>query len=70
MKDDGRGIELEKQSDIFELFNTGGIKDSLGREGTGIGLATVKSLVNKLGGDIWLESELGNGSTFTFTIKK
>ena len=70
VKDDGRGIELEKQGDIFELFNTGGIKDSLGREGTGIGLATVKSLVNKLGGDIWLESELGNGSTFTFTIKK
>lgn len=68
--DDGRGIEKEKQSEIFELFNTGGIKDSRGREGTGIGLTTVKTLVNKLGGEIWLDSTLGEGSTFTFTIKK
>ncbi|MAP54818.1 GAF domain-containing sensor histidine kinase [Altibacter sp.] len=68
--DNGRGVEPEKQEEIFQLFKTAGIKDRTGKEGTGIGLATVKSLVTKLGGDIHLESELGVGSTFTFTIKK
>jgi signal transduction histidine kinase len=68
--DNGRGIEKEKQEEIFQLFKTAGIKDRSGKEGTGIGLATVKSLVSKLGGGITLDSEYGKGSTFTFTIKK
>ncbi|MCW9038048.1 GAF domain-containing sensor histidine kinase [Altibacter sp.] len=68
--DNGRGIEPEKQEEIFQLFKTAGIKDRRGKEGTGIGLATVKSLVTKLGGDIHLDSEMSVGSTFTFTIKK
>ena len=68
--DNGMGIPIDKQDDIFEIFKTGGIKDRNGKEGTGIGLATVKNLVNKLGGEITLESEIGKGSIFTFTIKK
>ena len=68
--DNGREIEKEKQEEIFQLFKTAGIKDRSGKEGTGIGLATVKSLVSKLGGEITLDSEMGKGSTFTFTIKK
>ncbi len=70
VKDNGIGIPKDKLEDIFEIFKTGGIKDRNGKEGTGIGLATVKNLVNKLGGTISLESEVGKGSTFTFTIKK
>ncbi len=68
--DNGMGIDLGVQEEIFNLFKTTGIKDRNGKNGTGIGLATVKSLVSKLGGIISLESELGKGSIFTFTIKK
>lgn len=70
IKDNGMGIDLGVQEEIFSLFKTNGIKDRNGKEGTGIGLATVKSLVSKLGGSISLDSELGKGSTFTFTVQK
>ncbi|RMA64509.1 sensor histidine kinase [Ulvibacter antarcticus] len=70
VQDDGRGIEPEKQDEIFDLFQTAGVKDKDGKEGTGVGLATVKSLVNKLGGAIQVFSEIGKGSTFTFSIRK
>ena len=70
IKDNGMGIDLGVQEEIFNLFKTTGIKDRDGKEGTGIGLATVKSLVSKLGGTIFLESEPGKGSTFTFTLQK
>ncbi|WP_026450077.1 sensor histidine kinase [Aequorivita capsosiphonis] len=70
VSDNGMGIDLGVQDEIFNLFKTTGIKDRNGNEGTGIGLATVKHLVSKLGGSISLESELGKGSIFTFSIKK
>ncbi len=70
VEDNGMGIELELQKEIFNLFKKTGIKDRNGKEGTGIGLATVKSLVSKLGGSISLVSEPEKGSTFTFTVEK
>ncbi len=70
IKDNGMGIDLGVQEEIFNLFKTTGIKDRHGKDGTGIGLATVKSLVSKLGGTISLISEPGKGSTFTFTVEK
>jgi len=70
VSDNGIGIDLNKSDEIFKMFSTVGIKDRTGHTGTGIGLATVKSLVNKLGGEITLNSTLGKGSKFTFTIKK
>ncbi|SRX56012.1 GAF domain-containing sensor histidine kinase [Aequorivita sp. CIP111184] len=70
VKDNGMGIDFGVQEEIFNLFKTTGIKDRNGKEGTGIGLATVKSLVSKLGGSIFLLSEPGKGSTFTFTVEK
>ncbi len=70
IKDNGMGIDLGVQEEIFNLFKTTGIKDRDGKEGTGIGLATVKSLVSKLGGNISLVSEPEKGSTFTFTVEK
>lgn len=70
IEDNGIGIEKDMQGEIFALFKTAGIKDREGNQGTGIGLATVKTLVTKLGGEIFLESEAGKGSTFTFTIHK
>lgn len=68
--DNGIGIPIEKQNQVFELFNTVGLRDIEQIEGTGIGLATVYNLVTKLNGNITLKSTLGSGSNFTFSIKK
>ncbi len=68
VSDNGVGIPKDKQHLIFKIFKT--LKNSNGKSSTGIGLSTVKSLVEKLGGSIKLKSEKGKGSTFTFTIAK
>jgi PAS domain S-box-containing protein len=64
VKDNGIGIPVEYQERIFGLFN----KLDSRSEGTGIGLALVKRIVEYHGGQIWVESELGNGTTFLFTL--
>jgi len=65
VKDNGMGIEPQYQKRIFGLFD----KLNPTSEGTGIGLALIKRIVEVHGGNIWVESEgLGKGSTFCFTI--
>ena len=68
--DNGPGIPKEDQQRIFQIFETTSNTDKSGAKGTGIGLATVKSLVEGLGGTITLTSEIGKGSNFEFTIRK
>jgi len=70
VKDNGAGIEPEHTQRIFEIFEIVGVKDRHGNRGSGVGLATVKKLVDRLGGKVSVHSSLGEGSTFTFTIKK
>ncbi|UZR99938.1 sensor histidine kinase [Chondrinema litorale] len=70
VKDNGTGIPKKHQANIFEMFQTLGKKDRFGKKGTGIGLATVKKLVESMGGEIKLESKQNKGSTFIFSIKK
>jgi signal transduction histidine kinase len=67
VKDTGPGIAPEDQERIFEEFQQTDI-GSEQREGTGLGLALSKRLIELHGGRIWVESELGDGSTFTFTL--
>jgi signal transduction histidine kinase len=67
--DNGPGIPQGQHERIFELFATLG-NDYEGNKGHGIGLSTVKRLVEKSGGAIGIASEQGKGSTFSFTIKK
>jgi signal transduction histidine kinase len=60
--DSGRGIEAERLSTIFDRFNP------FSESGTGMGLALVRRLVESLGGQIAVESRLGHGTTFRFTL--
>lgn len=68
VKDNGRGIPKEKQENLFKKFYQ--IDTSLKRShgGTGLGLVICKGIVEALGGTMWLESEVGQGATFWFSI--
>jgi signal transduction histidine kinase len=66
--DTGIGIALADQAAVFEEFRQVGHDYTKKQEGTGLGLALTKKFVELHGGKIWLESEPGKGSTFTFTI--
>jgi len=66
--DDGPGIPLDVQSRIFERFFRVDKARSRDQGGTGLGLAIVKHVVQAHGGDVRVESELGKGSTFIFTL--
>jgi len=65
--DNGRGVAKEDHQRIFDLFRRSGAQD---RPGEGIGLAHVRALVRRLGGDITLESELGVGTTFRVSLPR
>jgi len=66
--DNGTGIKKEDQERIFEPFTQIDVLPQEKREGTGLGLALSKQLVEMSGGKIWVESEYGKGSQFTFTV--
>lgn len=66
--DNGRGIAREDLDRIFEKFEQAGNKEPTDIKGSGLGLSIVKSLVEMHGGKIWVESQLGAGSKFTFTL--
>jgi len=68
VRDTGIGIAPEDQQTVFEEFRQVGVDYTKKQEGTGLGLALTKKFVELHGGKIWLESEPGKGSTFTFTI--
>ncbi|EDP96943.1 PAS domain S-box protein [Kordia algicida OT-1] len=66
VRDNGIGIDKKFHDRIFKIFHS--LNKS--KESTGIGLSIVKKIVDLYEGNIWLESELGEGTTFFFTIKK
>jgi signal transduction histidine kinase len=65
IRDTGRGIAQEDMGKVFAPFRRAGKQDT---PGEGMGLAYVQTLVRRHGGRIWCESELGKGTTFTFSI--
>jgi len=68
VEDTGIGIPADKQNIIFERFRQAHDENLQNYGGSGLGLAISKSLVNLLGGEIWVESVVNQGSTFYFTI--
>lgn len=66
VRDNGIGIEESARIRLFEIFHR--LRSLDGQDGTGIGLATVRRIIERLGGHIWVESIPGEGSTFLFTL--
>ena len=67
--DTGIGISMEQKERLFMSFNQADSSISQKFGGTGLGLAISKRIVELMGGEIWIESELGKGARFIFTIK-
>ncbi|MCL2442332.1 MAG: response regulator [Treponema sp.] len=69
VSDTGIGMNWEQQKRIFSSFEQAESSTTRKYGGTGLGLAISKSIVELMGGNIWMVSEMNKGSTFTFTVK-
>jgi CheY-like chemotaxis protein len=67
VRDTGIGIPEDKRDSIFKAFQQANVSYIREYEGTGLGLSICKQIAQLMGGDIWVESEPGKGSTFHFT---
>jgi signal transduction histidine kinase len=68
VRDTGIGIEADDLGKVFVVFRRGKNTASQNVAGKGVGLASVKTIIETYNGTIWVESEVGKGSTFRFTI--
>ncbi|MEI7499249.1 MAG: ATP-binding protein [Bacteroidota bacterium] len=68
ISDTGIGISIENQEDIFKNFYQVDYSDARKYGGTGLGLSIAKSLIERMGGSIWLKSSKGKGTIFYFTL--
>ena len=68
--DEGQGIPAGELSKLFRPFSTGSVRGTAGELSTGLGLAIVRRIIEGHGGTISVQSEVGRGSTFTFTLPR
>jgi PAS domain S-box-containing protein len=69
VRDNGMGIAEEFHDEIFRIFKRLNPEED-GKKGTGVGLTFVRKIIERHGGEIWLDSKIGEGTTFYFTIKQ
>ena len=70
VSDSGIGVDPKDFKRIFNKFEQVSLVSPVGTGGTGLGLSIAKEIINLHGGDIWVESQVGHGSTFTFVIPR
>ena len=70
IKDTGVGISADKIPDLFRIDKNISTPGTADEAGTGLGLLLCEELIEKQGGTIWVNSELGKGSSFYFTLKE
>jgi signal transduction histidine kinase len=70
ISDNGMGMVKEHQSKIFKIFEILGVEDRFGNKGNGIGLSTVKKLIEGLGGSVSVDSEIDKGTKVSFSVLK
>ena len=70
VKDNGVGMSEEQQENIFKKFYQVDTSSKRKKEGSGLGLAICEGIVKALGGKMWVESKLGEGTTFYFDLPK
>ena len=68
VQDSGCGMSKERQAGLFSLGGVNSEKGTEGEKGNGLGLLLCKEFVEKLGGSIWVESDLNKGSRFYFSV--
>ncbi len=68
VRNDGEGIPLEKQTQLFKRFSRLDTPSATGKKGTGLGLYICKEIVEKHGGEIWADSKMGEWVKFSFTL--
>ena len=68
VKDNGVGIKPENMQDLFRIDTKYSSEGTAGEKGTGLGLSLVNEIIEKHGGNIWIESEYGKGSDFKFLL--
>jgi signal transduction histidine kinase len=68
VRDQGQGIPVEEMKNLFKDFSRTSVKPTAGEKSIGLGLAITRRIVEAHGGIIWVDSEIGKGSTFIFSL--
>jgi len=70
VRDTGRGIDEKDHQRVFQVFQRARYSGETDAAGRGVGLASVKTIIETFGGQIWLDSRPGHGATFHFTLAR